>query len=139
MIWQTAEERIISDGNFMLPVPRKIPAKRVHQPRQHGAAEKDLHVSDGVSQHVAATAQQVQQSGPKISITSMNVKPKLMPISSACVASVEARSVSPAPSARAMADATPPPIAPPDMVMVRITNGNTSAIAASNSTPSRPI
>ena len=45
----------------------------------------------------------------------------------------------PAPIARAIADATPPPIAPPDMVMVRITNGNTSAIAASGSTPSRPI
>ena len=26
MIWQTAELRIISDGNFMLPVPRRIPA-----------------------------------------------------------------------------------------------------------------
>ena len=62
-----------------------------------------------------------------------------MPISRACAASVEARSRSPAPIARAIADATPPPIAPPDMVMVRITNGNTSAIAASDSTPSRPI
>ena len=26
MIWQTAEERIISDGSFMLPVPRRMPA-----------------------------------------------------------------------------------------------------------------
>ena len=47
--------------------------------------------------------------------------------------------MSPAPSARAIADATPPPMAPPDIVMVRITVGNTSAIAASNSTPKRPI
>jgi hypothetical protein len=70
---------------------------------------------------------------------SMNVSPKQMPISSACAASVEARSTSLAPSARAIADATPPPIAPPDMVMVRITQGNTSAIAASDSTPSRPM
>ena len=62
-----------------------------------------------------------------------------MPISIACAASVEARSISPAPIARAIAEATPPPIAPPDIVMVRITNGNTSAIAASDSTPSRPI
>jgi len=30
-------------------------------------------------------------------------------------------------------------IAPPAIVMVRITQGNTSAIAASGSTPSRPI
>ena len=42
-------------------------------------------------------------------------------------------------TARAIADATPPPIAPPDIVIVRITNGNTSAIAANGSTPSRPI
>ena len=70
---------------------------------------------------------------------SMKVSPKQTPISSACAASVEARSRSPAPSARAIADATPPPMAPPDMVMVRITQGNTSAIAASDSTPSRPI
>ena len=26
MIWQTADESIISDGSFMLPVPRKMPA-----------------------------------------------------------------------------------------------------------------
>lgn len=62
-----------------------------------------------------------------------------MPIKSACAASVPARSRSPPPSARAMADATAPPMAPPDIVMVRITVGNTSAIAASASTPSRPI
>ena len=69
----------------------------------------------------------------------MNVRPKQMLIRSACAASREARSTSPAPSARATAEATPPPIAPPDIVMVRITNGNTSAIAASDSVPSRPI
>ena len=70
---------------------------------------------------------------------SMKTRPKAIAFSIACVASVEARSWSPAPSARAIADATPPPIAPPDMVMVSITKGNTSAIAASDSTPSRPI
>jgi hypothetical protein len=30
-------------------------------------------------------------------------------------------------------------MAPPDIVIVRITKGDTSAIAASDSTPSRPI
>jgi hypothetical protein len=70
---------------------------------------------------------------------SMKVSPKPAPIRSACAASAEARSLSPAPSARAIADDTPPPMAPPDIVMVRITNGNTSAIAASDSVPSRPI
>ena len=41
--------------------------------------------------------------------------------------------------ARADCEATPPPMAPPDMVMVRITNGNTSAIAASHSTRAAQI
>src|ERR1700694_1759040 len=77
--------------------------------------------------------------GPNTSMPSVNVNPKQIPMSKACAASVDARSTSPAPSARATADATPPPIAPPDMVMVRIPNGNPSAIAASDSTPSRPI
>ena len=44
-----------------------------------------------------------------------------------------------APSERAMADDTPPPIAPPDMVIISMTKGNTSAIAASDSVPRRPI
>jgi len=70
---------------------------------------------------------------------SMKVSPKQTAISIACAANAEARSISAAPRARAMADATPPPIAPPDMVMVRMTQGNTSAIAANESTPSRPI
>ena len=70
---------------------------------------------------------------------SMKVSPNEMPIRSACAARVEARSISPAPSERAIAEATPPPIAPPDIVMVRITQGNSSAIAASDSTPRRPI
>ena len=72
-------------------------------------------------------------------MTSVKVSPKQAPINSACAARALARSLSPAPSARAIADDTPPPMAPPDMVMVRMTNGNTSAIAASDAVPSRPI
>ena len=57
----------------------------------------------------------------------------------ACSASVAARSRSPAPSARLIAEETPPPIAPADIICVSIANGNTSAIAASGTVPSRPI
>jgi hypothetical protein len=38
-----------------------------------------------------------------------------------------------------MADDTPPPMAPADIICVSITKGNTSAIPASGSVPSRPI
>ncbi len=103
------------------------------------AAEENLHVADRAPKHVAAAAEQFQQCGPNTSMSSMKDGPKQTPISRACKASVEARSTSPAPIARAMADETPPPIAPPDIVIIRITNGNTSAMAASNSVPSRPI
>jgi hypothetical protein len=57
----------------------------------------------------------------------------------ACSASVAARSRSPAPSARLIADETPPPIAPALIICVSMANGNTSAIAASGMVPSRPI
>jgi hypothetical protein len=70
---------------------------------------------------------------------SMNAIPKPVAFSIACVASVEARWISPAPSAREIADATPPPIAPLDMVIIKIRKGNTRAMAARGSTPSRPI
>jgi hypothetical protein len=57
----------------------------------------------------------------------------------ACSASVAARSLSPAPSARLIAEETPPPIAPADIICVSMASGNTSAIAASGTVPSRPI
>ena len=41
--------------------------------------------------------------------------------------------------ARLMAEETPPPIAPADIICVSMVNGNTSAIAASGMVPSRPI
>src|SRR3954463_14328117 len=56
----------------------------------------------------------------------------------ACSASVAARSRLPAPSARLMAEETPPPIAPADIICVSITNGNTSAMPASGSGPRPP-
>ena len=65
--------------------------------------------------------------------------PAQAPIIAACSASVAARSRLPAPIARLIAEDTPPPIAPADIICVSITNGNTSAMPASGSVPSRPI
>ena len=61
MIWQTAELRIISDGSFMLPVPRRIAASVFISHGSHRAAEEDLGVADRVRQHIAAAAEQFQQ------------------------------------------------------------------------------
>ena len=54
----------------------------------------------------------------------------------ACQISCSARCRSPAPSARAMAEATAPPMAPADRVWVSINSGNTNAIAARERLPS---
>ncbi len=76
--------------------------------------------------------------GPKASISTVYSAPADNPIHIACTASAFARAPSPAPSARLTADDTPPPIAPPDSISCSITIGNTSAIPASEATPSRP-
>ena len=47
-----------------------------------------------------------------------------------------ARSRSPAPKARAMADRMPPPIAPADTICNNMKRGNTSAMPARASSPS---
>ncbi len=56
----------------------------------------------------------------------------------ACSAIALARSGRPDPSARATADDTPPPIAPADIICIRVWIGNTSATEASAVMPSRP-
>ena len=76
---------------------------------------------------------------PKASIITVKKIPAQAPIIAACSASVAARSRSPAPIARLMAEETPPPIAPADIICVSMTKGNTSAIPASASVPSRPM
>ncbi len=77
--------------------------------------------------------------GPKTSMLIINTRPKQMPMINACTANAAARSISSAPNARAIDEATPPPMAPPDIVIIKMTNGNTRAIAASGSTPNRPM
>ena len=76
--------------------------------------------------------------GPKTSISRPFSPPAARPIHSACTASALARSGAPAPSARLIADATPPPIAPPDSIICSMTIGNTSAMPASDGTPKLP-
>ena len=51
----------------------------------------------------------------------------------------QARASSPEPSARLIADDTPPPIAPEDIICVNMMVGKTSAMAASASLPSHPM
>ena len=69
----------------------------------------------------------------------MNSRPAQMLMMIACSASERARGSLPAPSARAIADETPPPMAPDDIICVSMIIGNTSAMAASASVPIRPM
>ena len=69
----------------------------------------------------------------------MNAAPKPSAITSACSASASASVRRPAPSARAMEEEMPPPMAPADIICISITTGNTSATPASASVPSFPM
>ena len=59
-------------------------------------------------------------------------------MASACSTSASASSRRPAPSARAIAEEMPPPMAPAENICISITPGNTSAMPASASVPSLP-
>ena len=68
----------------------------------------------------------------------MNAAPIAAAMTSACTTRRRARRASPAPSAREMAEDTPPPIAPAEVICSSITSGNTSARPASGAVPRRP-
>ena len=68
----------------------------------------------------------------------MKAMPKMAPIASAWIVSASASSRRPPPSARAIAEEMPPPIAPADIICISITTGNTSATPASAAVPSLP-
>ncbi len=59
-------------------------------------------------------------------------------MTSACTTSRRAAGTSPDPSARAIAEETPPPMAPADVICSSMMSGKTSARPASGSVPSRP-
>ena len=76
--------------------------------------------------------------GPPASISTVNARPNAAARTTACAASRRAWSARPAPSARAIDDETPPPIAPAEAICSSITSGKTRARPASEAVPSRP-
>src|SRR2546422_4710843 len=68
----------------------------------------------------------------------MNRSPKPTAMASAWAASALASRRRPAPSARAIADEIPPPMAPADIICISMSTGKTSATPASASVPSLP-
>src|SRR6266508_2842972 len=65
-----------------------------------------------------------------------NEAPSATMMTSACSTNASASSRRPPPSARAIADEMPPPIAPAEIICISITPGNASAMPASASVPS---
>ena len=59
-------------------------------------------------------------------------------MTSACTTSDRATASLPAPSERAMAEETPPPMAPADIICSSMISGNTSERPASGTVPRRP-
>ena len=66
----------------------------------------------------------------------MKTSPKATAMASAWSTSASASARRPAPSARAIADEMPPPMAPADIICISISTGKTSATPASASVPS---
>jgi len=75
---------------------------------------------------------------PKGTATSVKSAPIAAAMMSACTTSRRAAAALPDPSARAMAEETPPPIAPAEVICSSMTSGNTSASPASGVVPRRP-
>lgn len=64
-------------------------------------------------------------------------RPSTMLMTTACRRSASASCHRPAPRARATADEIPPPTASPDIIVISMTGGNTSAMPASSAVPGR--
>ena len=69
----------------------------------------------------------------------MKASPNTRAMMTACNANALASARREPPSARAMADEIPPPMAPADIICISITTGKTSATPARDSVPSLPM
>ena len=75
---------------------------------------------------------------PNATKIALKARPAAAPMTTACRASASARAKSPAPSARLIAEETPPPIAPADSICISMISGKTSVMAASGVVPRMP-
>ena len=111
--------------------------ERVHQPDQDVAGEHDVGVAQRRLERAAARRRaRDRAAGRTPAAATEKHAPSATLMMSACSTSASASSRRPAPSARAIADEMPPPIAPADIICISMKPGNTSAMPASASVPS---
>ena len=112
--------------------------ERVHQPDQHGAGEHDVGIAQRRLERAALAAQRRDRATARTPAPARRRPgPSATLMISACSTSASASSRRPAPSARAIAEEMPPPIAPADSICIIMKPGNTSAMPASASVPRR--
>ncbi len=138
-ICATDVTRIVADGVRMSPLPRSTDTSEFASHTVTMPPNSTSEYASACSTTASLPPSSRYRPGPKAMNNTLNARPAAMPISAACNASARARSASPAPSARLIADEMPPPIEPAENICISITNGNTSAIAASGCMPSRPM
>ena len=129
----------VADGSRMSPVPRSTEASVLTSQIETAPENSTCEYCSACSSTPPRPPSSMKNWRPNSSMTAVKNSPPSRPIMTACSASVAARSRSPAPMARLIADETPPPMAPADIICVSMTKGKTSAIAASGSMPRRPI
>ena len=111
----------------------------VRQPDERRSAEHDVRILERAREALRRCPPRSRyKAGPKTSAASVKLAPRPSAISTACQASASASAWRWPPSALAIAEEMPPPMAPADIICISITIGNTSVTPASASVPRRP-
>ena len=120
----------VTEGTNMLPLPRitEDSVFTIHTKMEPKKATSQYATAWAKASPLPPSADII--ASPNSTIKSMNTRPSKQPIHKAWTASTLARAASPAPKARLTADDTPPPMAPADIMVCSITNGNTNAMPA---------
>ncbi len=125
-------------GTAMLPVPRITADSALKTQMTTAPANTQPEYTSAASSDAPVPPMRAYSARPKTSSTTVNRAPNSTAITSAWTTSALASSLRREPSARAIAEAMPPPMAPADIICMSITAGNTSAMPASASVPSLP-
>jgi hypothetical protein len=122
----------------MLPAPRTMAASTLVNQMTTAPLNSTFEYASAASSAAPRPPMPPKMARPKPSRATMNNAASNSPMNIACCARRLASSPRPAPSARATAAVVAPPMPPADICSISIESGNTSAMPASASAPTRP-
>ena len=122
----------------MLPVPRTTLASMLKSQTATAPAKTTREYATAASRAPSRAPIAWYSGRPPGRTTAVNTPPRTSAMTIAWATSASAWARRPAPSARATAEATPPPMPPADIVCISMTSGNVTEIPARASGPRRP-